>query len=774
MANKTASLDDRNEANNPPAVDDFSFDLFGILRRQRWWIALAILVGGLVGLSYLLLKKPTYESKAQILLMQNESANMAARISTEDSSISSDLLATHMTLLQGKRIVRDSLKSTGLDQDPSILHNVRQDETSTDYVIDNLYVTKGGSGAARDARTLTLAFQHDDPQICQDVVNAILVQYKSFISSKFKDVNAEAVSLINKARHEMEADIDRVYQDYRAFRAESPILSSTEGGANIFALRYEEIAAEISQLLISIDQANSRLTLVTQGLERMKDTGTPELEKLTLIDEENAARLSVLVTVEQGGSQTVAFQASQPERMAGASAEYNALLKLKTDLRRAMQDFGAEHPEVKTLNTQINEMEEFFVSRQKELGGSAMPAPLTPDGVMSAYVTMLKNDLEALKLRKSDLELQMMAAEGEAKKLVDFELQDQDFTREIARQSELFNSIVARLRDLNIQQDSSAMIQEVTEDPEIGKKVSPNAPVAVGLSLISTILLATGLILMRELSDRKIHSAEELETLYDSNILCHVPDFNADRDMRTLVREVEKEKSPIASSLLCYHRPKSGFSESFRSLRTQLLFALKSGHKVIVVTSSKQGEGKSTTSTNLFSSFANTGKSVLLVDADMRRPEVHTLFGMKNDLGLVDVLNGHKTIDEVIKPGPADNLSLILAGPTPENPAELLVGSRLSEFANSVRERYDYVIFDCPPMLAVTDPAIISEFADHVLLVTSVQEHDRATARQSKKILDSVNATLAGLVVNRTKKDSSGYVYSNYSTAYKETYGAKN
>ncbi len=752
------------------ANDIFSIDLLSIINRRKIAIITSGLVGILLGVGYLLFLSPTYQSRCQILLMQNESASMASQIRSGESSISEDLLATHMSLLQSKRIVTNAIDADGLAELEPLVQSVPTNKTLAEHIIGSLYVTHVGTGSSRGARVLQLAFRDKDPEVSQLVVTAILEEYKRFVASKFRDVNREAVDLINKARHDIEADIEAVSTEYREFRGSSPILSSTAGGANIYALRYEELAADVSELLVSMDEAQSRINLVQSGLERLKGSSGPELEKLALIDEKNAERLGILVAVERGEAQTAAFQSQQPERIAGAQAEYNTLLELRTQLRRVRQDFGASHPEVQTLSSQISEMEDFFNSRQKILSGSSNQKQLTPDDVMQAYINLLKNDLLGLEQRQQDLKKQMAMAEIEAKKLVDYELQNEEYIREMTRQSDLYNSIVERLRDINMQQDSSALIQEVIEDPEIGEKVSPNIQIASALTIFSTMLMTVMSVLMLELSDRRIRSAEDLEQIYESGVISHIPDFDRDPELKSIMKKIADGSPKVSPAVFTLHDTKSSISEAYRNIRTQVLFTLGGEHKIFAITSPSQGDGKSTTTVNLAVSFAKMNKPILLIDSDMRRPNVHAIFGLENKKGLAEVVNGTLSIDEACQQGPLPNLKILTSGKIPDNPAELLASEEFKTMLEAARMEFAYVIVDCPPLLAVSDPAIIAPLVDRVILVTSLDSQSLTKSRQCNRILSSVNAKLAGLIVNRAGRTNSGYTYTNYSNNYTTNY----
>ncbi len=756
------------KSDDQAAGGDLSIDLLAILNRRKGFIFLSGIFGLLIGACYFLLLPPTYESKAQLLLMQNDSGAIASSMKNGES-ISEDLLATHMSLMQSKRIVGEALKTAGLEELPSIVEKLGEDGSAADYVINNLYVTRGGSGTARGARVLSLAFRHTVPEDCQKVVAAILAQYREFVASKFKDINEEAVRLIGTARLELEEEINDLSEGYREFKNDAPIMSSTSGGANIYAQRYEELSAQLSQLQLTIDESRGRLELVKDGLKSLDNTEGRELEKLALIDEKNAERLGVIVTVENGEARTAKFMALQPERASAATAEYSSLLDLKAKLKQATAEYGANHPQVKTFETQLKEMQDFFSSRQGVLGVEPGQKPITPDDVMVAYVSLLENDLLAQEKRKLDLEKQIAEAEKGAKALISVELEDEARVRELARHEDLYNSVVERLRDINMQQDSSALIQEEIAAPEIGEKVSPKGSIAAAIAVLTTMLAAGATILVAELRDEKIRSTNDLEAIYQTRVLGQIPDFEANVESRRQMRKSARSKSSLSPQLFTYHEPQSRISEVFRGMRTQLLFDLSGTNRLLAVTSPNQGDGKSTVTANLAISLAKTSKTVLLIDGDMRRPSVHKLFGKDNKFGLADVLQGKGDLADAMIETECSTLTLMLTGPLPSDPAELLSQKRFADLLGAMRQKFDYVIIDCPPLLPVADPAIVAPLVDRVIVVTSLSSKGLPEAEQCHRILDSVSAQVAGVVVNRSGLPGAGYRYSEYEYTAAET-----
>jgi len=222
-------------------------------------------------------------------------------------------------------------------------------------------------------------------------------------------------------------------------------------------------------------------------------------------------------------------------------------------------------------------------------------------------------------------------------------------------------------------------------------------------------------------------------------------------------------------------RPQSQMAESYRALRTSLLLSsLGAPPKVIMVTSARPQEGKTTTAINSAIVLAQKGVRVLLVDADLRRPSVHKTLGMGPHSGLSNVLTGNTTLEEAIAPSPfLPNLFVLAAGSPPPNPAELLGSSNMKDVLNELRQQFDHVVIDTPPTLSVTDAVVLSPRVDAIILVIRSGQTTKQALRRARDILMQVNAHVTGVLLNAVDLTSPDYYYyyeyqGKYSQYYQE------
>lgn len=282
--------------------------------------------------------------------------------------------------------------------------------------------------------------------------------------------------------------------------------------------------------------------------------------------------------------------------------------------------------------------------------------------------------------------------------------------------------------------------------------VSPRPTRNLALGLVLGLLLGFGAALLRDVLDKSVKSQRDLETVTDRTILGGIA-FDQDASTHPLIVQVD---------------PRSQRAEAFRSLRTNLQFIdVANPPKSIVVTSSLPGEGKSTTTANLALSLAETGLKVVVIEGDLRRPRLLDYLGFEGSVGLTDVLVGRVDVEDVLQPFGRTGLRLLGAGPIPPNPSELLGSANMEQLVADLSERYDYVLIDAPPLLPVTDAAVLSTLVDGALVVVGAGVAQREHVRRALESLEAVNGSVLGLILNRVKVKDLGSGYGTYEYDYR-------
>jgi capsular exopolysaccharide synthesis family protein len=223
----------------------------------------------------------------------------------------------------------------------------------------------------------------------------------------------------------------------------------------------------------------------------------------------------------------------------------------------------------------------------------------------------------------------------------------------------------------------------------------------------------------------------------------------------------------MLKNLMTFKNPKSRAAEAFRTLRTNIQFSsLDTNVKSIVVTSSGPAEGKSTVMVNLAVTMAQSGKKVIIVDCDLRKPSVHKKLGLPNSEGLTNMLIQDKKIEECIIATKVPNLYAMTSGPTPPNPAELLGSKKMKSILGELEQVFDMVLIDAPPVIAVTDAQILATLVEGVLLIASYGQTVKFGLVKAKELLDKVGAKILGIVMNKVPEDAESYYYGKYYYSY--------
>lgn len=282
---------------------------------------------------------------------------------------------------------------------------------------------------------------------------------------------------------------------------------------------------------------------------------------------------------------------------------------------------------------------------------------------------------------------------------------------------------------------------------------APNVNMNLMLGLLIGLAVGVGVALLRSTIDTRIRGEADLRRVTDAAILGGIA-FDADASKKPLLTQAA---------------PQSPRAESFRQLRTNLQFAHVSHHsKTVLVTSSMPGEGKSTTATNLAIAMAQAGQSVALIDADLRRPMVANYLGLERNAGLTTALIGKADVDDLLQPWGSDELYVLTSGQIPPNPSELLGSEKMKQLIIRLENAFDAVVIDAPPLLPVTDAAVLAQQVGGVVVVIGTQKVRTTELEKSLAALEMVNADVLGVVLNRLPvkgPDAYAYAYYTYESA---------
>jgi capsular exopolysaccharide synthesis family protein len=345
--------------------------------------------------------------------------------------------------------------------------------------------------------------------------------------------------------------------------------------------------------------------------------------------------------------------------------------------------------------------------------------------------------------------------------------------RELKLNENLYLTMKQKYEESRITEAGQMGKVRILDPALVAEKVKPNKKISLLVGVLLGLGLGIGYALLREFMDNTVKAVEQLERK-GLTVLGIIPDMHhhVGGAIKKPIKNPSKGGTDFRRRLITYEDPKSPISESYRSLRTNISYATADKKiKSLLISSPQPGEGKSTTTANLAIAFAQLRKRTLLIDADLRKPVQHNVFDLQRGPGLSEYLIGEiHDINSLIHPTKVENLFLISAGGLPPNPSELLGSERMSAMVDQLEQDWDMVLFDSPPIVAVTDASMISGEIDAIAMVVKAGQTDRAAVDRALDTIRNVRAPLVGVILNGANPETLTGKYSYYYSYYNYYY----
>ncbi len=431
------------------------------------------------------------------------------------------------------------------------------------------------------------------------------------------------------------------------------------------------------------------------------------------------------------------------------------LAELKREYARLSTTFNADYPRVKEIQSQIEEIAAAIREQRKDAAGQ----------ITSEYFAAVRREnLVRQALQQEQKQMNQMAARA---------VQYNILKREVDTNKQLYDGLLQRLKEASVSASlraSNIRIVDAAEPPT--KPVKPKIPLNLGVAAILGLGLGFCAAFLQERLDDTLKGTDDVERLFGLSAVGLIPAVSQpngnhhgvsrllEHTKALSVKENGNGRKPNAAWYRIDEDGKQNapLVEAFRSLRTSILLSTADHPpSSLLVTSTQPGEGKTTIATNLAITLAQVGQRVLLVDADLRSPSLHRLFGVRENFGLVSYLTGHQDWHSAVRPSGSPGLDLLFCGPIPPNPSELLSSRSMGELIRSAREQYEFVILDSAPMLALADSRILATLVSGVLLVVKNAMIPREQVKQALFGIQSVGANVIGVALNRVDLHTNGY-----------------
>jgi len=699
---------------------------------KRWKIALAILIVVMVGTflaSYF--STPLYKSSVSIQI-ERENPN---QLTVEDlfgiEASDQEFMQTQYYLLKSRGLADRTIKEHNLLSDPDFYAAGIAGKTPAE--IDQI---RGGMAGAmlgsitvepvRGTNLVDVAYIATSPKLAQKVAEGLADSYMRMNVEKKLDATRQASDFLTRQIAGVKADIDDAQQQLTKYGESKGIISTT-------------------------------------------DASNVTVQKLTQLNTDLTAASNDRI-LKEAAYQTML--SANPEGVAGNDPLVGRLTeeenRLQRDYAQKLGVYRPDAPDMVALRAQIEKTKQ---SRQSALNNAYEKAKSTS-----------RSEMLSAQAREASMRNAFEEQKRETLKLNANAFTYTDLRGVIESKRTLLDQLMKRLNDTEVTSrlrgSNSSNIHVVEHALLPGGRFNVTMKKNLQSAFPLGVILGLAAIFFLEYMDRSIKTPEELERVTRFASLGVIPAAasvnNSSYAYRYLgpsrLRVVEEEKGdapPPDVELIPFRDSRSPIAEAYRAFRTSLLLASANSPKVMVITSTFAREGKTTTSVNLATVLAQMGKPVLLIDADLRRPRIQKVFRDKMNLGLVNYLAANISVDDVIQPTEVPNLSVILSGPTPPNPSELLASDRMKHLIAEMRGRFAYVIFDSPPVMAVTDAIVLSSKADGVVLTVHGGNTPRDLVQRAAEKLRASNIPVLGALLNNLDLQQYGYTYKkNYYDYY--------
>ncbi len=750
-----------------------SFDIYGALwRRKSVIILLAVLGAGLAGLLFWF-STPTYASVLRLMIwMQAPPSVINGEVVQQQVA-----LEKQKTLLSSETVLSAAMKSLQEMKDEkgeSLLATFNELDFSLGDLGEMLTVSPVGKDMSSDSLEIRCEGKHkeDLPLILTEVYKS----YEKVIQGNSSESGRDTIELLRNLQDSLKTENDKSLRDYQAMLADLTLVTENQLGkwVNPHVAELNRMTLERDEFLKSFREADQSLEQIQAAVD--PETTNEDLLRLAVIE---AKKYFNLVGREDGYS-LLAFEDRQrvsryEQRI---EAGYAEVLALEAEREESAKRFGEKHPQVEFVESKYQAALAAMNRLNKELDGlRSLSSEGDPKAKLneSAIQEAKNRDEQMVRMYAAALMNQRERAKYNLDKANDDIVSKEKLTNKTSQQIAQLNLLREEIDDrrASLSQILEQMAAiEVTSGNYASTKVrlidhatSPRQvfPVLWKFLLVGSLIggfLGCGLAILIDHSDLSYRTPIDIQESLNVPVICKVPK----------IRKGKLDKDFTGSPMLitCLNSNSSA-AETFRAARTSLLFAAgQTGHKVFMFTSPSPGDGKSTIVANLAISLAQTNKKICLIDADYRRPRVQQNFGIQFEPGGMQYLLGEATLAEVLRPCDfQSNLTVMTTGGRPHNPGELIASSAFADMVGELRNQFDIVLIDCPPIIPVADAASLASVVDGIIMILRIRRGVILSAHKAKERLDMVNGNLMGVIVNGMDEN---LYYNEYGTYYRGAY----
>jgi len=756
---------------NPPITLK---DIIEKIIRARLWIITAIIISSTITIYITFSTPPIYQATASVLIEKTNRAQAIFNIGENNNIKISDEIAVIKSRIIGEDVVKTLWNSN---------------KRNRLYIFGTkVFIPKG----QRIRKPLKKIFSLGSWNPEQSKPPQYNEPYSSKIGTKYYNNVIKTITAHNKGGTSIINIIANSPHPY-----EAALIANTVAAA--YQKRDKEWSSNESMGLKSfledrLDEKEKEMEIIEARIEKYKRENqiydidgnvTNLINNLTSIESEyNNTSIEINIIYSQKKyltEQLSDVEKDLTERMLNSiNAQLFALREQvnekEAELVRNSTIYGENHEAVIKINENLKNLKDQLKSKTNELitAGLSILDPLDYRQNLISDLLQLETNIHLLKSKLFEYEALIDKYKNDIKVLP----KKQSFLGKLNREKEVLANTYAYIRQ-KIEEARVSMASEpgkvriIDRAEESGMPISPDIPRNLIMALIVGVLIGLGCSLTIEYFDNTVKSIEFIERK-KLPVLAIIPsisheskayskDGGKNSDDKGGLIHGWKSVNRIQRRLVTHEDPRSPISESYRSLRTSLMYTTKLKQGTIMVSSPGPGEGKTTTIINLAITYANLGKKTLLIDGDLRKPVLHKVFDSNNSKGLTHYLSGmEEKLDNIINNTDIENLNIIYSGVIPPNPSELLGSALMKSSVEKLKNDFDVILFDAPPVLAVTDAVVLSDLIDQFILVVRFGSTDKDSINHTLLSLANVNRTLTGVVFNDLNRKNSYYSQNYY------------
>ena len=748
--------------------------LLGVLLRYKWWVVgiTALFLGASIYIANEV--QPVYQSSGTLLITQdrNQYAMGGSELSNMMSSSfglgTGNSLANEMVVLRsrglaseiaGKLVDRETMQNGDLfpilwAEYPEDSSKVSQSQVAS-RISNKMQLQRTDS----ETDVIRISFSSYSALEAKELVDITIDTYTELSASQKRTAASSALAFLERERETVQERLDEAEVALRNYRSETNLIQVSEQ-TNAVISRLTELESQRQQLQVQRVAINSSIESYEDQLEQIRPGLAEQFaENISGRLESAQLRLAELRTEQALMKQRNPGLENNPEGEPQFIQNQKEIETVRNEIRDITNNL---------LNADDSDVYIGFLEQE--------------DGGITQRILELRRQLIELKIEESQLNAQEQVIEERMQEenqffdgLPDNMLELARLQRDVLIQEQLFTQISSQYAETQLWEQTQFGAGRPIDDGNMPSE--PTSPDKTRYALIGLLIggvVSVGFVFAKDSFNSTIKSAEELKAT-DYSLLTVVPNFDKhvkqNYEGKKFINIKDKKISTAWETALNSVSP---ISESYRRLQNNIVFSDPDhSNQTIVVTSSRKGEGKTTVSTNLAVSLAEGGKKVLLIDCDLRRPNVHTTTGEAREPGLTDLFFNDKTVEDVIKPTIAPSVHVITAGQEIPNPAALMQSKELRKLLDDMRDQYDHIIIDTPPYGVITDAAPLMQKADGIVLVSMFGETQSYELEQAIEKLKQVRARVIGTVLtayNHRKSDEYYYYSYNYDNyqAYEE------